>query len=59
MVGGEVSDDEEEMSAPTVGNPKQVELAVGHEQVEPDKGAKDVVVGSEEKAASHEDITTD
>ena len=59
MAGGEVSDDEEEMSAPAVGSPKQVEMAVGHERVEPDEGGKEVAVGYGEKATSHEDITTD
>ena len=59
LAGGEVFDDEEEMSAPVVGSLKQVELAVGHEQVEPDEGAKDAAVGSREKSTSHEDITTD
>ena len=71
MAGGEVCiDEEEEVSTPTTGSlgvePKHAEPNAGTKDttIEPewtelDAGAKDTAVESREKAASHEDITTD
>ena len=71
MAGGEVSDDEEEeVLTPAIGSlgvePKRTEpnteakdAVVEPKQTELDAGAKDVAVEFGEKAASHEDITSD
>ena len=52
-------DEDEEELALAIGSPRQVELGVGSEQVEPDAGAKEVAADIGEQAASHEDITGD
>ena len=59
--GEEATDEEEdeEESTLAVGSPKQVEMGVGPERVEPDTRAKEVAVDIEEQAASPEDITRD
>ena len=57
LAGGEVSEDEEEMSIPTIGSPKKTGPGDGSDQAEPNTGAKDVAPNVGEQAASHEDIT--
>ena len=60
LASGEVSEDEEqEVSTPALGSPKEKDPQSEPELVEPDAGAKDVAVETGEKAASQEDITVD
>ena len=60
LAGGEVfEDEEEEVSTPAVGSPKDKGPPVESEPAELDVGAKDAAVEPSEKAASHEEITVD
>ena len=59
LAGGEVSEDEVEMSTPAIGNPKEMGPKDGSNQAESNTGAKDVAPDVGEQAASHEDIAKD
>ena len=59
LASGEVSEDEEEMSTPAIGSPKELGPGDGSDQAKPNAGAKDVALDVGEQAASHEDITKD
>ena len=51
--------EDEGVSTPAVGSPKELVPRGGSEQAEPNAGAKDAVADMGEQAASHEDITKD
>ena len=59
LAGGEVSEDEEEMSTPAIGIPKEMGPRDGSDQAEPNAGANDVAPDVGEQAVFHEDITKD
>ena len=61
LADGDVSEGEEDegVSTPAIGSPKELVPGIGSEQAEPNVRAKDTAAATGEQATSHKDITKD